>query len=61
MAEVDWTARERARLLAEHADIVPVPGREQLLREAQSRYPAAHVYYDTDVDDIVIDVSSGER
>jgi hypothetical protein len=50
-----------ARLLAEHAETAPDPGREQRIHEAQSRYPAAHVYYDTDVDDIVIDVSSGER
>ena len=61
MTEVDYTARERARLLAEHAGSAPDPGREPRIREAEAKYPAARVFWDDELQDVVVDVSTGER
>lgn len=59
MAETDYTARVRDELLAEHDESPPVAGREQQLREARAKYPNAHVYYDAELGDVVVDISTG--
>lgn len=62
MAGSDYTAQVRDQLLDEHHDgQVPGDDREQQISEAQARYPAARVYWDDEVDDVVVDISSGRR
>jgi len=60
MAETDFTAMERDRLLAEHDD-----GQdddvERQIAEARRRYPAARVFWDSELGDVVVDVSTGAR
>ena len=58
MTEVDFTARERARLLAQHAESAPVSSREPRISEARAKYPAARVFWDDEIDDVMVDLSS---
>ena len=60
MAETDYTARVRDELLSDHDDRAgDEDGREQQLRGAQAKYPHACVYFDDELQDIVVDLSSG--
>lgn len=65
MAETDLTARVRDQLLGEHDahDDGQVPGYdiERQLHEARARYPQAAVYWDDELQDVVIDLSSSRR
>jgi hypothetical protein len=58
--ESDYTARTRDRLLDSHdASTDDQDGREKQLREVRARYPHACVFFDDELQDIVVDLSSG--
>lgn len=60
--ETDYTALVRDRLLGDHGaqDEDQVPGDvERQLQEARSRYPQATVYWDDELQDVMVDLSTG--
>jgi hypothetical protein len=64
MAETDFTAQVRDRLLDGHdtqAEDQDGPEIEQRLQEARRKYPSAVVTWDEQLQDVVVDLSSGRR
>jgi hypothetical protein len=64
MAETDYTGLRARELLEAHAARVEAQdesGHEQQLQEARAKYPNAHVYFDPEVNDVVIDLSNGVK
>jgi len=57
----DFTAKATRRLLDEHAAGIPRPAIEQMLAKAQAAHPRALVTWDDELDDVVIDFTSGGR
>jgi hypothetical protein len=60
VGEADYTALRRDQLLAEHDALTVCPDdTERMLLEARAKYPNARVYFDPEVDEAVVDLSSG--
>lgn len=57
----DYTANAARRLLDEHDAQAGATAIERRVREAQAKYSRAKVHFDRELDDIVVDFTSGGR